>query len=57
MKTTICDICNKPINDRQYKIKIKKEIFSFHERWFDKLDVCEKCADKIIYNCKKEIEE
>ena len=56
MKATLCDICNKLITDRQYKIKIKKEIFSFNEHWFDKLDICEKCADRIIYNLKKEIE-
>lgn len=55
MKTTICDICHKPIMDIQHKIKIKKEVFSFQECWLKKLDVCEKCADRIIYNLEKEI--
>lgn len=54
MKTIVCDICHKPIMDRQHKIKIKKEVFSFSETWFNKLDVCEKCADRIIYNLKQE---
>ena len=57
MKTTICDICGKTIIDRQHKIKIEKEVlelFSFPERWFSKLDVCEKCAERIIYNLKQE---
>lgn len=57
MKCNICDICEKPIRNRQYKIKIKKEVWSFHEGWFEKMDICEDCADRIIYNCKKEIEE
>ena len=58
MKTIICDICERPIRDKQYKIKIKKEIFSFTERWFEKIDICEECADKIIENIKKlEVEE
>lgn len=49
MKRTICDICCRPITNRQYKIKIKKETWSFHESGFDKLDVCEECADRIIF--------
>ena len=54
MKTIICDICGKAIMDRQHKIKIEKEIFSFQEKWFNKLDVCGKCAERIIYNLKQE---
>ena len=55
MKAIICDICNKPIMDRQHKIIIKREMYSFYERWFNKLDVCEKCADRIIYTLKMEV--
>ena len=54
MKATICDICCRPITNRQYKIKIKKEVWSFHERWFVKMDICEECADRIIYTLKME---
>lgn len=56
MQTTLCDICNMPMSGRQHKIIIKKAEFSFYERWFNKLDVCGKCADRIIYNLKQEIE-
>lgn len=53
MRATICDICERPINRRQYKIIIKKEWCSFTERGFDKMDICEDCAKKIIFNVKK----
>lgn len=56
-KVIICDICKQPIKlcQRQYKITIKKEMFSINlESWFEKLDICEDCADKIIYECRKE---
>lgn len=56
MKTIICDICERPIRRRQYKIIIKKEWLSFTERGFEKLDVCEDCADKIIEEIKKKEE-
>ena len=53
MKTIICDICNQPIVTKQYKIIIKKEWWSFAEHWFEKMDICQDCADKIIENIKK----
>lgn len=56
MKTIICDICNQPIQTRQYKVIIKKEWFSFAESGFDRMDICADCADRIIERIKKEIE-
>ena len=53
MKILVCDICERPIKRRQYKIIIKKEWCSFTERWFDKMDICDDCADKIIEEIKK----
>lgn len=48
MKAIICDICDQPINSRQYKVIIKKEWFSFAEHGFEKMDICEYCANRII---------
>lgn len=53
MKTIICDICEHPIVTRQYKVIIKKEWCSFTESFFDRMDICEDCANKIIENIKK----
>lgn len=57
-KVIICDICKQPIrlSQRQYKITIKKEVLHLTGSWFEKMDVCEDCADKIIYECRKKEE-
>lgn len=48
MKVKLCDICKKPLENKSYKIKIKKEKCSWYETWWEKLDVCSKCGDLLF---------
>ena len=48
MKVTLCDICNKPIEQVSYQIKIKRKEYSWYESWWNKLDVCSKCGDSLF---------
>lgn len=53
MKVQLCDICKNRIISNQYKVNIKKRPWSFHEDRFEKMDICQDCADRIIFNLKK----
>lgn len=45
-----CDICGleKKIERFRYKVKVKKEAFSWEEHWWTKLDICEDCQKEIV---------
>ena len=57
MKIRICDVCQKPLIKQSHKIKIHRRWrFNYSSGW-DRLDVCERCADRIIYEINNEITE
>lgn len=43
MTKTFCDICGKEITDTFREFKIKKRVHSFHESWWEKMDVHTSC--------------
>ena len=53
MKVQLCDICKNRIISNQYKVRIKKRPWNFYENRFEKMDICQDCADRIIFNLKK----
>lgn len=54
MKVRICDVCKEPMSIPTHKVKIKKEWRSFHESGWVKYEICDKCADRIIYAISEE---
>ena len=55
VKIQVCDICREPMREVTHKIKIKKKWHSWYESGWDKMDLCEECADKIIYAIQNEV--
>lgn len=46
-----CDLCGeeKPRMSRfRYKIKVKKECVDWEDRWWEKVDLCEDCQERIV---------
>lgn len=56
MKVRICDICKKPMSIPTHKVKIKKEWRSFYESGWVKYELCDNCADRIIYAVSEEVQ-
>lgn len=54
MQKCICDICDKNIADKKYKIKQEKELahfeygFAFPRTEWVEIDICEKCYKKLV---------
>ena len=44
-----CDICDKEITDwsKVSEFKVKKRIYSFHERWWERLTVHIECWEEL----------
>ena len=44
-----CDICGKEITDwsKVSEFKVKKRVYSFHERWWERLTVHTKCWEEL----------
>lgn len=49
-----CDVCGKPIEGTEYsRFKIKKEHWSFGDRWWNRLVIHDECYNKICDYLKK----
>lgn len=50
-----CDICRRTANEGAdiEHYKMKKEVYSWHEKWWSKLDICRDCLQKIRDSVKK----
>ena len=45
----ICDLCGKPIETTEYsQFKIKKRVRSWHEAWWAKIEVHDKCVEALM---------
>ena len=59
MTKTFCDICGKELTkpDKIFEAKIKKLVYSWHECWWEKLDVHEECWKDLCEIIKQRQEE
>lgn len=59
MTKTFCDICGKELTkpDKIFEAKIKKRVYSWHEYWWEKLDVHEECWKDLCELIKQRQEE
>ena len=49
-----CDICGRTSSEvRIEHYKMKKEVYSWHEIWWQRLDVCETCIEEIRNRVKR----
>lgn len=55
----VCDICkhNPPDAKIKYKYRAKKAWYSWYERRWEKIELCQDCLDKIIEADKESEEE
>ena len=56
MKTVICDICEKPIDERSTQYILKKRFFSVFgdPQPFHRKDICLKCMNRIIRSIEEQ---
>lgn len=53
-----CDLCGKPINETGRHFKVKERKFSWHESWWEYIDVHDDCVKELLKAIKqKESEE
>lgn len=54
MTKDFCDICGKEITDwsKASEFKLKKRVYSWHERWWEKLTVHTECWIKLCDSIK-----
>ncbi len=46
-----CDVCGEEkrgMSRFRYKIKVEKEVFCWEDRWWEKLDICEDCQERLV---------
>lgn len=51
-----CDVCGAMIdtsNDYEYKVKIKKRVYSWDDFWWHEISVCECCKQAIVEKSKE----
>lgn len=52
-----CDLCGKPINEAGRHFKIKERKFSWHESWWENIDVHDECVKKLLEAVAEEKDE
>lgn len=63
MNRRICDICEEHEEDKNYKVKERKEfpVFEyghiFHAPKWVRIDICPSCYEKLIKATRKELED
>ena len=52
----MCDICKQPMEAVTHRIKIKRQWHLWHEIGWESVDLCDNCAQTIIYKiqCERE---
>lgn len=50
MKLQVCDLCKKNYPDAKikYKYKAERHWISWYEHYWEKIELCQECLDKII---------